>query len=53
MKNSRFISATVAEEIRTTYEPEVAEYLIRNLHRPLDLELLRTAFNMMTGHERV
>ena len=37
----------IEKELRATCDPKAAEYLIRNLHKPLDLELLKTACKML------
>jgi hypothetical protein len=41
--------ALIFPQIRTAYAPKTAEYLIRNLHKPLDLEMLKRACEMMRG----
>jgi uncharacterized membrane protein YebE (DUF533 family) len=37
----------IEKELRATCDPKAAEYLIRNLHKPLNLELLKTACKML------
>jgi len=49
MKNPKPTTKTLKQEIRTAYAPKTAEYLIRNLHKPLDLEMLKRACEMMRG----